>query len=165
MDRNLRALSLDFPRHIPTLLADAAVSLETGREDRATSLLDTVLRIEPDNVEAVLMATEIATYRGDLAGAHRRIRTALQQRPDEPLLYESQAATFFVEERFGESLGALAKADALAGTTSWRSHYHRGLVAESQGNAVSAIEHFDHCLDLAPDYEPAARRLRALAAR
>ena len=37
--RDLRILTLDHPRHVPGLVADAAVSIETGRTDRAIALL------------------------------------------------------------------------------------------------------------------------------
>ena len=160
----LRALSLDHPRHVSTILADAVLSLEEGRTARGRSLLETVLRLEPDHVDAVALATRESTRSGDLAGAHRRLDAALQQKPDEPLLYESRAATYFVEGRYAEALQALDRADALAGSATWRSEFHRGLIAEAQGQTDAAIALFARCQELAPDYEPAGRHRRALEA-
>lgn len=162
--RGVRALSLDHPRHVPTLLADAALTLEAGQPGRAMALLDSALAIEPDNVDAVLLATRETTKNGDLAGARRRIKAALNQRPDEPLLHESDAAILFLEGRHKEAVLALDKADALADELSWRSSYHRGLIAEAQENNAEAEAHFARCLKLAPGFEPAARRQRALKA-
>jgi tetratricopeptide (TPR) repeat protein len=163
--RDLRSLSLQHPQHVPTLIADAALSIETGRADRAVSLLDLALKAEPDNVDAVQLSVQVAARSGDLAGAHRRVEGALRTRPDSPGLHEAHAALLFVERRYAEALEALDRADALAGETSWRSHYHRGLVAEDLGELEVAERHYETCNDLEPTFEPAARRLRWIRAQ
>jgi predicted Zn-dependent protease len=147
------------------LIADAALSIETGRPDRAVSLLDMALKAEPDNVDAVQLSVQVAARSGDLAGAHRRVEAALRTRPDAPGLHESHAALLFVEERYPEALEALDRADALAGETSWRSHYHRGLIAENCGELEDAERHYHLCQDLEPSFEPAGRRLRWIQAQ
>ncbi len=163
--RDLRSLSLQQPEHVPTLIADAALSIETGRSDRAVSLLDMALKAEPDNVDAVQLSVQVAARSGDLAGAHRRVEAALRTRPDAPGLHEAHAALLFVEERYPEALEALDRADALAGEASWRSHYHRGLIAEDLGELEDAERHYRLCQDLEPSFEPAARRLRWILAQ
>jgi len=163
--RDLRSLSLQQPEHVPTLIADAALSIETGRPDRAVSLLDMALKAEPDNVDAVQLSVQVAARSGDLAGAHRRVEAALRTRPDAPGLHEAHAALLFVEERYPEALEALDRADALAGETSWRSHYHRGLIAEDLGELEDAERHYRSCQDLEPSFEPAGRRLRWIQAQ
>ncbi len=163
--RDLRSLSLQHPEHVPTLIADAALSIETGRPDRAVTLLDLALKAEPDNVDAVQLSVQVAARSGDLAGAHRRVEAALRTRPDAPGLHEAYAALLFVEERYAEALEALDRADALAGGTSWRSHYHRGLIAEDQGELADAERHYRSCQDLKPSFEPAGRRLRWMQAQ
>ena len=163
--RDLRSLSLQQPEHVPTLIADAALSIETGRPDRAVSLLDLALKAEPDNVDAVQLAVQVAARSGDLAGAHRRVEAALRTRPDAPGLHEAHAALLFVEERYPEALEALDRADALTGGASWRSHYHRGLIAEDLGELPVAERHYASCTALRPTFEPAARRLRWIQAQ
>lgn len=158
--RSLRALSLEHPRHVPTLVADAALCLETGRVGRATALLDAALQLAPDHGDAVLLATKVAARSGDLGSAWRRVNAALRTRPDAPELHEASAALHFLEEQYGESLAALDRADALAGEASWRSSYHRGLVAEAQGNLTAARDYFLQCEDDASAFEPAVRRRR-----
>lgn len=162
---DLRALSLQQPNHVPTLIADAALSVATGRTERAVSLLDLALKAEPDNVDAVTLSVRVAARSGDLAGAHRRVEGALRTRPDSPGLHESHAALLFVERRYEEALEALDRADALTGEVSWRSHYHRGLIAEDLGEVAAAETHFAACTELQPDFEPAARRLRWIKAQ
>lgn len=163
--RDLRGLTLGNRRHVPTLVADAALSIETGRFDRAAALLDTALGVEPDNVDAVLLATRLAARDGDLAGARRRVETALRTRPDAPGLHEASAALAYLEDRHEEALASLDRADALAGETSWRSEYHRGLIAEDRGELDAAERHYSRCEELEPSFEPAARRRRWIASQ
>ena len=163
--RQLRALSLQAPGHVPTLIADAALSMETGRDERAVSLLDLALKAEPDNVEAVQLAVQLAARSGDLAGAHRRVEAALRTRPDAPGLHEAYAALLYVEGEYPEAVAALDRADALSGGMTWRSHYHRGLIAEDLGELEAAEGHYESCTLDAPDFEPAARRLRWIRAQ
>lgn len=162
--RDLRVLTLDHPRHVPSLVADAAVSIETGRTDRAIALLDTVLNAEPDHVDAVLLWTRVAARSGDLAGARRRVEAALRTRPDSPELHEAAASLMFLEDRLDEAIGALDRADALRGGDSWRSAYHRGLIDEARGELEAAEGHYSRCVELDSSFEPAARRLRWIAA-
>lgn len=162
--RDLRVLTLDHPRHVPSLVADAAVSIETGRTDRAIALLDTVLNAEPDHVDAVLLWTRVAARSGDLAGARRRVEAALRTRPDSPELHEAAASLMYLEDRFGEAIEALDRADALRGADSWRSAYHRGLIDEARGELEAAEGHYSRCVELDSSFEPAARRLRWIAA-
>ncbi|MEE2939937.1 MAG: tetratricopeptide repeat protein [Planctomycetota bacterium] len=162
--RDLRVLTLDHPRHVPSLVADAAVSIETGRTDRALTLLDIVLSVEPDHVDAVLLWTRVAGRSGDLAGARRRVEAALRTRPDSPELHEADASLMDLEDRLGEAVQALDRADALRGGESWRSAYHRGLIDEARGELEAAEGHYSRCVELDPGFEPAARRLRWIAA-
>jgi len=162
--RDLRVLTLDHPRHVPSLVADAAMSIETGRTDRAIALLDTVLNAEPDHVDAVLLWTRVAARSGDLAGARRRVEAALRTRPDSPELHEADASLMYLEDRFDEAIQALDRADALRGEGSWRSAYHRGLIDEARGELEAAEGHYSRCVELDPSFEPAARRLRWIAA-
>lgn len=162
--RDLRALSLESPGHVPTLVADAAQSIETGRVARATALLDAALDREPDHVDAVLLATRVATRSGDLAGARRRVEAALRLRPDAAELHGAEASIHYVEGRHVEALAALDRADALAGGVTWRTAFHRGLIAEGRGDLGAARTHFAEANELEPDFEPAARRLRWLEA-
>ncbi|MEC8495486.1 MAG: tetratricopeptide repeat protein [Planctomycetota bacterium] len=162
--RDLRFLTLDHPRHVPSLVADAAVSIETGRTDRAVALLDTVLSAEPDQVDAVLLWTRVAAGSGDLAGARRRVEAALRTRPDSPELHEADASLMYLEDRLGEAIQALDRADALRGGESWRSAYHRGLIDEARGELEAAEGHYSRSAELDSSFEPAARRLRWIAA-
>ncbi|MBL6720644.1 MAG: tetratricopeptide repeat protein [Planctomycetes bacterium] len=165
LSKAVRALSLESPDAIPVLVADAALSLETGRTERAASLVQRVLAAQPDHVDALLIATRISARTGDLAGAHRRIDAALRLRPDRPELHEAQAAVLFVEERLSEASAALDRADALRGGPSWRNEYHRGLIAEGQDDLTAAARHYSRCLDLEASFEPAMNRRRWVAAQ
>ena len=162
--RDLRVLTLEHPRHVPSLVADAAVSIETGRTDRAIALLTTVLTAEPDHVDGVLLWTRVAARSGDLAGARRRVEAALRTRPDSPELHEADASLMYLEDRLEEAMEALDRADALRGEESWRSAYHRGLIDEARGELEAAERHYSRCTELDSSFEPAARRLRWIAA-
>lgn len=161
----VRHLSLESPETVPILVADAALCFETGRIERAMSQADRALAIEPDHVDALLIATRISARTGDLAGAHRRIDTALRLRPDRPELHEAQAAVMFVEERLSEARAALDRADALRSGPSWRTEYHRGLIAEAEDDFPAAARYYTRCIDLEMSFEPARNRLRWVVAQ
>ena len=163
--RELRSLSLNSPRHVPTLIADAALSFETGRTARARALLDAALEYEPGDVDATVLAVQVAATSGDLAGASRRIESALVLRPDEPLLHESSAAIAFLGGEFEDAREALDRADLLEGGESWSRAYHRGLIAEAEGQFGVAEDAFERCRELAPDFEEAKRRQRGLVVK
>ena len=70
----------------------------------------------------------------------------------------------YLEDRLEEAIEALDRADALRGEESWRSAYHRGLIDEARGELEVAERHYSRCVELDPSFEPAARRLRWIAA-
>ena len=165
LGRSVRRISLDHPHHVPTLIADAALSIDAGDGERAMSLLDQALSLEPENVDATVLAVGQAVRSGDVRGAQRRLDDALRLRPDHPDLYEASASIQFVEGHYPEALLDLDRAEALLGEKSWRNHYHRALIAESQGNIEVSKEELMACLALAPGFQPAQRRLRGLRAQ
>ena len=165
LGRDVRGISLDHPHHVPTLIADAALSMDAGDGERAMSLLDQALALEPDNVDAAVLAVGQSVRSGDVRGAQRRLDQALRLRPDHPDLYEASASIQFVEGRYSEALLDLDRAEALLGERSWRNHYHRALVAESQGNVEIARVELEACLALAPGFQQAQRRLKAMNAQ
>ncbi|MEM8709829.1 MAG: tetratricopeptide repeat protein, partial [Planctomycetota bacterium] len=112
LDRDVRSIHLDHPRHVPTLVADAALAIEAGDGERAMFLLDQALALEADNVDAAVLAVGQSVRDGDVRGAQRRLDDALRLRPDHPALHEASASIEFVEERYAEAL--LALADRLA---------------------------------------------------
>jgi len=163
--RTLRGLSLESSRHVPTLVADAAVSLSEGRNARALALVEAALRLDPAHVDAVLIRIRLAALDGDIARAEQRIDAALRMKPDEAALHEGRASLHFIEGEYAEALDALDRADRLDDGSSPRRRFDRGLVEEHMGDDEAAMASYRSCLDLDAGFEPAARRLRALETR
>ena len=58
--REMRNLATLHPRHVPTLVANAALAYEGGDPVRAQKYLDQALRVDPGHVQATLLRIRIA---------------------------------------------------------------------------------------------------------
>ena len=139
------------------------MSIETGRTDRAIALLDTVLNAEPDHVDAVLLWTRVAARsRVTNRRARRRVEAALRTRPD-PELHEAAASLMYWRIASTRPSGpSIARTPCAGGSR--RGAYHRGLIDEARGELEAAEGHYSRCVGSTPPFEPAARRLRWIAA-
>ncbi|MEM6673906.1 MAG: tetratricopeptide repeat protein [Planctomycetota bacterium] len=164
MVREVRSLALSHPNHVPTLLADAALAHDAGATERARASLERALSVDPGHVDSLLLYTRISSETGNLSVAEKRLREAIQVRPDDSRLREALAGVLYLQSDFDDALAELETADALAGEDAprWRTNYHRGLVAEARKNMVLAHEMYQLSWLENPDFEPALRRLRWL---
>ncbi|MHC4392810.1 MAG: hypothetical protein ACYS22_16065, partial [Planctomycetota bacterium] len=80
--------------------------------------------------------------------------------PSKPDLYEAYAAALFLEKRYEESGAALDSAQK-NGSITWRTTYHRGLLAEATGDKAAAARYFAKAYKLQPTFDPALHRHRA----
>ena len=161
---DVRALALDHPRHVPTLVANASLAFEAADPVGAQKYLDQALRVEPRHIDATLLRVRIAAEAGNLPYARRRLEELLDLTPDEASLHEALAGVLYLDGEYERATRELELAARLRETTvpGGVTDYHRGLVAEAAGDLDAARAHYRRSLELDPDFEPAARRWRWL---
>ncbi|MEM1451274.1 MAG: tetratricopeptide repeat protein [Planctomycetota bacterium] len=161
---DVRSLSMRHSNHVPTLVADAALSLDAGFVDRARTSVERALSIDPDHVEGLILAARIATEQGNLRAAEKHLVGGLRTRPNDPRLHEALAGTLYVRGDYQSALEALDVADALSGEEGprWRTDFHRGLIAEALGDLETARAAYMASVEANPAFEPSARRLQWL---
>lgn len=156
-------LTLEFPRHAPSLLASAVLSAEAGELQKAQSYLDALFAVSPSHPEAAVLRSRIAIAEGNLRYARRLLSEQVQLAPAHAGLREAQAGVSYLERRWPEAERALAVAEQL-GAPAWRVAYHRGLVAEARGAWGEAEEQYQRALIGNPAFTAARARLAGIAA-
>lgn len=161
---DIERLATEFPGHPPTLMACALVSVDGGEPERAQEYLDRLFRLRPIHPDAAILRARLALGDGNAPLARRILEQHLAAVPDHPGLYEALAG---VQYQAGETPAAwrnLATAESL-GAPGWRVAFHRGLLAEAEGEAEQAQAAYRRALELDPAFQPARARLTGLAAR
>lgn len=160
IEEDLRGLALTFPAHVPTLVANAALAYERRDAVRAQKYLDQALFQDPIHLAATLLRVRIASEAGNLPYARRKLKELIQVLPDSPEAHEAYSGVLYLAGDYEEATQTLDLVDRLRGdeTLTWRTSYHRGLIAEAQGHFDEANAHYQHSQSLSPGFTPAARR-------
>jgi predicted Zn-dependent protease len=164
ISNNILRLSLEFPYHVPTLLANAMLSYEQRESTTAEAFLDRVLRIEPMNADAGELRGRMALEEGNVPFALKTLKRHVDGTPDVSTLRETYAAALLYAGDFAEAEVQLDAAERL-GSPLWRVRYHRGLVAERRGDAQAARASYESALADDPDFAAARSRLAGLDVR
>lgn len=156
-------LTLEFPNHVPTLMAAAQLAFEGGEMVKAREYLDRVAGIDPTRADASVLLARIALQQGSIAGARRLLVAQLDRTPQVAELHEVLACVHFVSGEFERASAELSLAAALGGDPA-RIACNRGLIAERRGDAVTARSEYERALAADPGISLAAGRLQAIAA-
>ena len=164
LTRELRALTLMFPRHVPGLVASASLAYERRDSVTAQKYLDQALVLEPEHLEATLLRVRIAAEAGNLPYARRKIGEQLSFAPDNADLREAHSGVLYLLGEYDLAKEELDVADRLRPDDAevWRTNYHRGLIAEALGDLEQAQEFYRLSYEQNPTFEPAGRRFRWL---
>ena len=160
---HVERLALDFPEHVPTLFFGGLVAYERGEREKAQRYLDLALKLAPRHPEAAVLRARVAIDDGGLPLARRVLERQVVLAPDHAGVREALAGVLFLQGDLEAAARVLDAAEHL-GAPAWRIAYHRGLVAEHEGDAEAAAAHYERCLAAAPDHAPAAARLLGLEA-
>jgi tetratricopeptide (TPR) repeat protein len=163
IESEIRRLALEFPTHVPTLLANAMLSYEVDDRESAQRYLDRLLAIHPGHADAAVLRCQIALREGDVPLASKTLEKAIVVSPDQAELHETMAAVDYFAGHFDAAQTELATAQNL-GAPCWRIAFHRGLIAESVGERELALSQYALVLSERPGFEPAQARSRALQA-
>jgi tetratricopeptide (TPR) repeat protein len=160
---DLERLAFEFPAHVPTLMANAAVAYESRDRVKAGRYLDSLLDVQQVHAEAAMLRSRIAIEEGNLPAARRLLEEQVRCAPDHAGLREAHAAALYMSGQYVDANAALAVAERL-GAPGWRIAFHRGLVAEAAGDAREAERHYQDALRLDPECAAARSRLAGLRA-
>ncbi len=157
----IRELANVHPRSLPVLVASAALAFEDGDSILAQKFLDQALRVDPLHVPAVLLRVRVAAESGNLTYARRLLDEKLQVLPDEADLHSARAGIHYLLAEYREAARELDVVEALLeGEEAWRTAYHRGLLAEAEGDWDAAREFYETSKEDRPSFERATRRWR-----
>jgi tetratricopeptide (TPR) repeat protein len=163
----LRELGFTYPGHVPTLVANAALAYERHDSILAQKYLDQALNHDPANLSAILLRVRIASEDGNLPFARRVLRERIELFPDSPNLHEAYSGVLYLMGEYEEALAELDLVDSLQDESmgTWRTDYHRGLIAEASGRFEEARNYFRRSREQRPDFERASRREKWLDSR
>jgi tetratricopeptide (TPR) repeat protein len=159
----IERLSLEFPRHAPTLLQNATIAYDQRETVKAERYCDQLLSVEPMNAEGAILKARIAMESGNLPSAKRLLTAQVGYAPDHSLLRETYAAALYMSGDYVASDAQLTAAGRL-GAPAWRIAFHRGLIAEARMDKLTAKALYEECLAGNPGFQPAEARLAGMKA-
>lgn len=163
VQHQIEGLSVEYPSHVPTLMACAIVAYDSKQPEKAQEYLDRVLSIAPDHPGAAILRARIALEDGNGGRARKALEEAVRFRPDHAGVRETLAGVYFALGRYPEARTSLDVAERL-GAPAWRVAFVRGLVEEAMGNGAAAASLYTKAIAANPDARAAKARLRALNA-
>ena len=139
------------------------------REGRVADAIDhfqASLRLEPDNVPALLNLAKIDEDRGSLDEAAARLRSALAFEPANTTVLVNLGTVYTKAGRYDEAVAAYRDALRHPSPADYLAHNGLGVALIRQGRRPEAVEEFREALRLKPDYWMAQANLeRALASQ
>lgn len=159
----LRRLAGTCQTHVPTLMANAAISYDAREFQRAQDYLNAIFSLRAVAPDAAALRARLALDEGNLPFALRFTSEQIALSPDHAGLREVRAAALFGAGRLTEASAELVTAERL-GAPAWRVAFDRGLIAEASGQPAEAIRHFETALNARPGWSAAQGRIRGLRA-
>lgn len=159
---HVEQISLEYPRHVPTLVMCAQLCYQTGEFEKAAAYADRALALQADNNFAGIIRAQAALADGNIPKAREVVRRQLALTPDSCYLHEVMAGIEF----YSGDIEACEREVGLAeryGSDPWRIAYHRGLVAEKRGNEAEAKKQYEKSAQLCPTSEFARSRMNGIA--
>jgi len=143
---------------------EAFTLIALGRLDEAQTIINDVLRREPNNREALFAAAELDIARGRAGDAVSRYREATRRFPDDRRLLVSLA---LVLGSLGDTDGARTYIDRalLRHAGDFRVYYYAAFLASRDGRISEGIRHAENSLHHRPGYNPARSLLASLRYR
>lgn len=154
----IERLATEFPRHVPTLMANAVIAYDEKDRVKSKRYLDAIFSIENSHPDAAVLRSRVAIDEGNMPLARRVIETQLAYTPNEPSVREAYSSILYMSQDLEGATREIALAEK-QGAPAWRVSYNRGLIAEAAGRAADAQQHFQAAVDANPQFMPARARL------
>jgi tetratricopeptide (TPR) repeat protein len=159
----IERLSLDFPRHAPSVMANAVIAYDEHQIDKADRYVNMVFSIQPVHAEAAILKSRIAIETGNLPAARRLLENQVRCTPDHAGLREALSAVLYMSGDVQGAAAALDVAEGL-GAPPWRIAFNRGLIAEKSGDSRAAEDQYEAAVAGNPEFQPAQARLAGIRA-
>ena len=156
------ALKLD-PKSVEAVTGLTVIDVREKKADAARARVDAALAQTPDSSSLLILAARVYAVQGDLAGAERVLRKAIQVAPSDMLAYSLLAASYLSQRKLDQARAefeGIARRDA----KDVPSRTMVGMIAESQKNLADAKTWYQHALDVDPRAAVAANNLAMLYA-
>jgi len=154
----IERLALEFPRHVPTLMACAVLAMDHGDFVKCQRYCDRVLSVEPVHPDAAVLRSQCAIRDGNLPASLRLLEQQKSYTPDHAGVREALSATLYLMRSLEAAAQELTAAEQL-GAPAWRVAYNRGLIAEAKGDRTGAMAAYEASVAANPDFAPARSRL------
>ncbi len=123
-----------------------------GRVADAVAEFERSLRLQPDNVPALLNLARVDEDRDDLDGAIARLRVARRVEPDNTTVMVNLATDYTKTGRYDEAKVEYRKALAHPSANDYLAHNGLGVVLVHEGDVAGAVEQFRAALAAKPGY-------------
>jgi tetratricopeptide (TPR) repeat protein len=160
---DIKFLALEFPNHVPTLMANAVLAYEAREPEKAMRYLDALFAIQPGHAEAGILRSRLSIDEGNLPAARELLLSQISYAPDHAGLHEALSAVLYMERDHEGAFREISAAEKL-GAPAWRVAYNRGLIAEAAGQSDGAIGFYEAALQANPEFKAARSRRDALKA-
>ncbi len=110
------------PENAEKLVRKASGALDHRQYDKAKSLLDCALQIDPQYAQALTLRGQIEMSQGDLPSARQDLETAVRVDPDYGYAYVSLGAIYNHESRFDDAMRVSERALALL-PKAWQGYF------------------------------------------
>ncbi|MCZ6862282.1 MAG: tetratricopeptide repeat protein [Alphaproteobacteria bacterium] len=129
-----------------------------GRLDEAEAIYRRILKVDPDNAEALHLLGVVAGQFGDHDECVRLIERAISHGPDVAKYHANLGAALTELGRFDEAAQAFERAVALDPDYS-EAHYNLGLALESRDRLDEAVASYRRVLEIDPAHADACNNL------
>ena len=163
MWNQIERMTLDFPRHIPSFMANAVIAYDERQWDKADRYLNAIFNLQPVHAEAAILKSRVAIEAGNLPSARRLLENQVRAVPDHSGLREALSAVLYMSGDLKGADDALDVAEGL-GAPAWRVAFNRGLIAEKAGDSSAAEQQYEAAVVGNPDFKPAQARLAGIRA-
>lgn len=159
----MERLALEYPGHVPTLMACAVTAYDARETDKAQRYLDTLFHVQPVHADAAVLRYRIAVEEGNLPYARRLLETQIQYTPDHAGLREAHSAVLYMSHDLEGASAEITAAEKL-GAPAWRVAFNRGLIAEAGGKTDEARKQYKAAFEANPACTEARSRMSGMNA-
>jgi tetratricopeptide (TPR) repeat protein len=160
----IERMSLEFPTHVPTLMANAVLAYDAREVTKSQRYLDMLFHLQAAHPDAAVLRSHIAIDDGNLPLARHLLETQIQFTPDHAGLHEAYSGALYMGHDLEGATSQINLAERL-GAPPARVAFNRGLIAEAGGKDDEARKQYQAALDADPGFAGAQSRLSGMKAK
>ena len=141
-------------------LSNGLIHHRAGKLEQAAQVYDEILRVDPANADALHLRGVLALQAGNPSEAIRRVRCAIEQRPNVPQYHNNLAAAYRSAGELDEAIASYRTSLKMDPNCA-EAYNNLGNSLRDKGNVNEAIECFHRALELDPEFKTARENLEA----